>query len=121
MPPKRPGPRWPRGDYPPMKKKSQSTNPGPALQALRLGILAVPFVVAPARAQLIDFSRQQLVDYSESNPFDRLPDGRPKVPDNLLRQARELSAEEIWAVLEEKGYKNQYADGFRILHPDKPT
>jgi len=74
----------------------------------------------PARAQLFDFPKDRLVDYSEPNPFDRSADGRPKVPDNLLRQARELSAEEIWAVLEEKGYKNQYADGFRILHPDKP-
>lgn len=87
---------------------------------LSLGIFAIPFTASPARAQLLDFPKQRLVDYSEPNPFDRLADGRPKVPDNLLRQARELSAEEIWAVLEEKGYKNQYADGFRILHPDKP-
>ena len=84
------------------------------------GILAVLFAASPARAQLLEFPKQRLVEYSEPNPFDRLADGRPNVPDNLIRQARELSAEEIWEVLEEKGYKNQYADGFRILHPDKP-
>ena len=72
------------------------------------------------RAQLITFSKQDLTDYTAQNPFERFPDGRPKVPDALLRQARELSSEEVWAVLEEKNFKNQYADGFQILHPDKP-
>jgi len=74
----------------------------------------------PARAQLVTFSKQDLVDYSAQSPFERFPDGRPKVPENLLLQARELSSEEVWAVLQEKGFNNQYADGFRILHPDKP-
>src|SRR5262249_35264126 len=102
------------------KQKVHTKIHNPLRTVLTLGIFALPFASSPARAQLIDFSKQRLVDYSEPNPFDRLADGRPKVPDNLIRQARELSAEEIWAVLEEKGYKNQYADGFRILHPDKP-
>jgi 4-hydroxy-4-methyl-2-oxoglutarate aldolase len=101
-------------------QKIQARIPGPIWRVLSLGILTIPFAASPARAQLLDFPKQRLVEYSEPNPFDRLADGRPKVPDNLLRQARQLSAEEIWAVLEEKGYKNQYADGFRILHPDKP-
>src|SRR5260221_14140227 len=74
----------------------------------------------PARAQLVTFSKQDLVDYSAQSPFERFPDGRPKVPDNLLQQARELSSEEVWAVLEEKGFNNQYPDGVRILHPKKP-
>ena len=72
------------------------------------------------RAQLITFSKQDLTDYTAQNPFERFPDGRPKVPDALLRQARELSSEEVWAVLEEKNFNNQYADGFQILHPEKP-
>ena len=89
-----------------------------ALLALSLGpIVAAP---RPACAQLLTLPKQDLVDYSEQNPFERFPDGRPKVPDNLIRQARELSSEEVWAVLQEKGFNNQYADGFRILHPDKP-
>ena len=103
-----------------MKPRSQTRISGLASRVLPLGVLAMALAACPARAQLFDFPKDRLVDYSEPNPFDRSADGRPKVPDNLLRQARELSAEEIWAVLEEKGYKNQYADGFRILHPDKP-
>jgi len=75
---------------------------------------------ASARSQLVTLSKQELIDYSAENPFERFVDGRPKVPDNLLRQARELSSEEVWEVLQDKGFNNQYADGFRILHPDKP-
>ena len=86
--------------------------------ALILGVLTT--VAGPARSQLVTFSKQDLVDYSAQSPFERFPDGRPKVPDNLLQQARELSSEEVWAVLQDKGFNNQYADGFRILHPDKP-
>ena len=73
-----------------------------------------------ANAQLISFSKQDLIDYTKDNPFDRLPDGRPKVPDNLIEQAKGLSSEEVWAVLQEKKYNNQYADGFIVLHPGKP-
>jgi 4-hydroxy-4-methyl-2-oxoglutarate aldolase len=72
-----------------------------------------------AHAQLFTFSKQDLVDYTAKNPFDRLPDGRPKVPDDMIERARELSAEEVWEVLEDKGFRNQFADGFQILHPGK--
>ena len=72
------------------------------------------------QAQLLSFSKQDLVDYTAEQPFDRLPDGRPKVPNELLERARELSSEEVWAVLQQRGFNNQYADGFQILHPGKP-
>ena len=92
------------------------------LRSIRAAFIfcALAMAAGPARAQLVTFSKQELVDYSAQSPFERFPDGRPKVPDNLLQQARELSSEEVWAVLQEKGFNNQYADGFRILHPDKP-
>jgi len=90
---------------------------------LRFGIAAVLCcsLLQPlcASAQVFAFSKQELTDYTAQNPFGRLADGRPKVPDELMNRARGLSAEEIWEVLEEKGFKNQYADGFRILHPEK--
>lgn len=77
-------------------------------------------VLSPAvSAQLLTFSKQELIDYTAQNPFDRLPDGRPKVPDDLIERARGLSSEEVWAVLQQKGFNNQYADGFQVLHPGK--
>jgi regulator of RNase E activity RraA len=74
-------------------------------------------LVAPAPAQVFTFTKEELIEYTAPNPFDRFPDGRPKVPDNLIERARGLSAEEIFAVLPGKGFRNQYEDGFRILHP----
>src|ERR1700682_36004 len=99
---------------------------GPNTSSIReLALLAMTaslmpwFTPAIAPAQVIAFSHQDLVDYTAQNPFGRLPDGRPKVPDNLIERARGLSAEEIWASLEGKKFRNQYADGFQVLHPGK--
>jgi 4-hydroxy-4-methyl-2-oxoglutarate aldolase len=80
-------------------------------------VLSKPSTVS---AQLNSFSKQDLVDYTAKEPFERLPDGRPKVPNELLERAHDLNSEEIWATLQEKGYNNQFADGFQILHPEKP-
>lgn len=92
----------------------------PFVVTLALGACAAA-LLAPSRvnAQLFQFSKQDLIDYTAKNPFDRLPDGRPKVPDDLIERARAMSSEEVWAVLPGKGFNNQYADGFHVLHPGK--
>jgi 4-hydroxy-4-methyl-2-oxoglutarate aldolase len=72
---------------------------------------------SPSDAQVFKLTKDELIALSAQNPFERFPDGRPKVPDDLIERARGLSAEEIWAVLPGKGFPNQYEDGFEILHP----
>jgi 4-hydroxy-4-methyl-2-oxoglutarate aldolase len=91
----------------------------PHARLLSTCLLLILATSAGAAAQLIQFSKQELIDYTAENPFGRLPDGRPKVPDDLMERARDLSSEEVWAVLQAKGYNNQYADGFQVLHPGK--
>jgi 4-hydroxy-4-methyl-2-oxoglutarate aldolase len=86
---------------------------GPAAAAF-VAVLLLPSLAA---AQLFTLTKEQLIELSAQNPFERFPDGRPKVPDDLIERARGLSAEEIWAVLPRKGFPNQYEDGFEILHP----
>jgi len=78
-----------------------------------IGLLAAA-VAAPA--QVFTLTREQMIKYTSKNPYDRFEDGRPKVPDALLEKCKGLSAEEVWAVLDEK-YPFQYADKFKILHP----
>ena len=56
--------------------------------------LFVSSLTLPSQAQLLTFSRQDLIDYMP-NPFDRFPDGRPKIPDDLIERARGLSSEEV--------------------------
>ncbi len=70
-------------------------------------------------AQLFTSTRDQMVELTAQNPFERFPDGRPRVPDALVERARGLSAEEVWSVLPGQGFRNQYADGFRVLHPER--
>lgn len=70
-------------------------------------------------AQLFTLTKEQLIEYTAQNPFERFPDGRPKVPDALIERARGLSAEEVFAILPSKGFRNQYEDGFQVLHPGK--
>src|SRR5262249_36744416 len=82
---------------------------------LGLGLLAL-FAI---QGQTLKLTREEMIALTSENPFDRFPDGRPKVPDSLIERAKGMSAEEVFAVLPNKGFRNQYADGFQILHPDK--
>ncbi len=79
--------------------------------------IAAVLIPTLAYAQLFTLTKEQLTELSAQNPFERFADGRPKVPDALIERARGLSAEEIWSVLPGKGFRNQYEDGFQILHP----
>ena len=72
-----------------------------------------------SNAQLFTLTKDQMIELTAQNPFDRFPDGRPKIPDGLIARARGLSAEEVFAILPGKNFRNQFADGFQILHPDK--
>lgn len=76
-------------------------------------------LISCANAQLMVLSKEQMIRLTSANPFDRFDDGRPKVPDHVLEQVRGLSVEEVWGVLPGKGYTNQYAGGWQILHPGK--
>jgi 4-hydroxy-4-methyl-2-oxoglutarate aldolase len=94
----------------------------PVLQMLSSQLFATVYALALltstcAYAQLYTFSKQDLIEYTAKSPFGRLADGRPKIPDAMIERARGLSSEEVWAGLQDAGFKNQYADGFQVLHP----
>ena len=78
---------------------------------------ALLLAAALADAQLFKLTREQVIEITADNPFDRFADGRPKIPDALIEQAKGISAEDVWAVLPGKNYRNQWADGFQVLHP----
>jgi regulator of RNase E activity RraA len=84
-------------------------------------LLTIAALLAPSlvHAQVFTLTRDQLIQMTSQNPFDRLSDGRPKVPDALIERARGLSSEEVLAVLPGKQFRNQYEDGFQVLHPNK--
>jgi len=81
--------------------------------------LAAALAALPAHSQIYTLTKEQMIEYTAQNPFERFPDGRPKVPDAILERAKGLSAEEVWNVLPGKNFRNQYEDGFQVLHPGK--
>ncbi len=80
-------------------------------------LLASALLAPLSFRQIISFSREQMIELTKNNPFERFPDGRPKVPKHLLERVKELSVEEAWGLLRNKGYMHQYAGDFQILRP----
>lgn len=51
---------------------------------------------------------------------ERFPDGRPKVSDAILERLKNISIEEAWGVLRNKGYVNQFEGDWIVINPDDP-
>ena len=88
------------------------------LKPALLGCLAL-VMAAPAVAQ-VKQTRDQILFYTSEWKGERFPDGRPKVPDNLLKRVVDVSIEDIWDYLRDKGFNCQFDTGFQMLHPEKP-
>ncbi len=54
--------------------------------------------------------------YTSQWKGDRFPDGRPKLPDDLLKRAASMTIEDIWGYLEAHGYRNQFEGNWLSLH-----
>ncbi|CAN5438800.1 hypothetical protein BH23BAC1_BH23BAC1_15690 [soil metagenome] len=63
-------------------------------------------------------SREQLITLTPEWKGERFPDGRPKVPDEILERMKIVTHDEAWAVLKNEGYLYQYAEGWLTIHPD---
>jgi 4-hydroxy-4-methyl-2-oxoglutarate aldolase len=74
---------------------------------------------APGFAQ-IKQTKEQMMFYTSGWTGERFADGRPKVPDNLLERALDVTIEDIWDYLRSQGYVNQFEGGWQALHIDKP-
>ena len=50
---------------------------------------------------------------------ERFTDGRPKVSDAMLERLKALSMEEVWGVLRNKGFHNQFEGDWHVIYPDQ--
>jgi 4-hydroxy-4-methyl-2-oxoglutarate aldolase len=64
-------------------------------------------------------SADQIRRLTAENPFERFPDGRPRVPDEILERMRAVTTEEAWGVCRRHGYQYQYEGNWLNLHPDR--
>jgi 4-hydroxy-4-methyl-2-oxoglutarate aldolase len=50
---------------------------------------------------------------------ERFADGRPKVSDAILQRLKNISIEEAWGVLRNKGFQNQFEGDWIIINPEE--
>ncbi len=62
--------------------------------------------------------REEIIQLTPLWKGERLPDGRPKVSDDILERMRKITIEAAWATLWQKGYKYQYQGDFKVVNPD---
>ncbi len=90
------------------------------VKASVLPALVLVLVISSYAAQKIA-SSEQAQSYTPAWTSERLPDGRPKVPDDILRRMKNVSIEEAWGILRNEGYHNQFEGNWHILHQDVPV
>ncbi|HEU0141838.1 MAG TPA: RraA family protein [Bryobacteraceae bacterium] len=66
--------------------------------------------------QLGMFSKEQRIEFTREWKGERFPDGRPKVPDEVLQRLKTATAEEAWSVLRSERYFNQFEGGWQIVN-----
>ena len=59
-------------------------------------------------AQRVTPTSEEIKSITPEWKGDRFLDGRPKVPDELLRRLKAVRLEEAWGILRNKGYHNQF-------------
>jgi 4-hydroxy-4-methyl-2-oxoglutarate aldolase len=67
----------------------------------------------------LNLSKDELIEYTREWKGERFPDGRPKVPDNILDRMKMVTITQAWGVLQGDGYKWQYEGNWLCTHPDQ--
>ena len=70
------------------------------------------------QAQYVQISKEELIALTPEWKGERFPDGRPKVPDDILRRMKPVTIEEAWATINGAGYRYQVSEGWQTINPD---
>jgi 4-hydroxy-4-methyl-2-oxoglutarate aldolase len=85
-------------------------------------LLASLLGTVDAGAQINTLTREEMIKYTAANPYERFADGRPKVPDALLKQLNDMSSEEVMGASRGAGGRVgsvSFVNGFQVLNPGK--
>jgi regulator of RNase E activity RraA len=74
--------------------------------------MAVSFAAASSQT----ISKEELIFLTSEWKGERFPDGRPKVPDDLVTRARNIGIEEAWQVMRNDGYVNQFERNWKTVN-----
>ena len=75
--------------------------------------------VGPVYSQTIP--KEELIFLTSEWKGERFPDGRPKIPDDLLERARKIGIDDAWTVLKNEGYTNQFEGNWKMVKQDVPV
>jgi regulator of RNase E activity RraA len=64
-------------------------------------------------------NREDIIQLTPLWKGERFPDGRPRVPDDILRRMARVRTEEAWSVLWRHEYQFQFEGNWTRLHPDR--
>jgi 4-hydroxy-4-methyl-2-oxoglutarate aldolase len=86
---------------------------------VRVATALAVMVMFPAcgHAQLGLFSSEQRIAFTPNWHGERFADGRPKVPDSVLGRLKDATADQAWDVLGDAGFRNQFEDNWKVIHP----
>jgi 4-hydroxy-4-methyl-2-oxoglutarate aldolase len=86
---------------------------------LKLPLLAALLCLAfYSQAQEVTLSGEQIKALTPDWKGERFPDGRPKTSDELLTRLKNVSLEEAWGYLRNRGYQNQFEGDWMVIRPD---
>jgi regulator of RNase E activity RraA len=81
-------------------------------------LLIVIVSVKQLHCQQVQITKEQLIALTPLWTGERFPDGRPKVPDDIVKRMKSVSVEEAWAVMKNAGYGYQVAEDWQVINPD---
>jgi len=85
-----------------------------------LGIIMICVVSSAVSSHAqVKMTHEQILFYTSDWNGERFADGRPKVPDDLIKRAVSVSLEDIWGFLWDHGYKDQFDGNWQALHIEK--
>ncbi|MDG6899403.1 MAG: RraA family protein [Nitrososphaerota archaeon] len=62
---------------------------------------------------------ESVIELTRLNPYGRFPDGRPRVPDELVERMKDVTTEQAWGVLHGHGFTNQFEGNWLRSHPER--
>jgi len=84
-------------------------------------ILAIiTFLVCSCMLHAQTIPKEELIFLTSDWKGERFADGRPKIPDDLIRRAKNVAIEDVWTILNNEGYNCQYEGNWKMVHEDTP-
>lgn len=77
--------------------------------------------MAPCLLQAQTIPKEELVFLTAAWKGERFPDGRPKIPDDLVRRAKNIAIADVWTILSNEGYHCQFEGSWKMIHADSPV